>query len=57
MSANETIKYVGDALSVSVVVATIAAWLPAVAAILSIVWSVIRIYESKTVQGWFGRVP
>ncbi len=30
-------------------------WLPAVASLLSIVWLVIRICESKTVQGWLGR--
>ena len=28
-------------------------WLPAVAAALSIVWTVIRISETDTVKGWF----
>lgn len=55
MEGHETIKHVGDALSISVVVATIAAWLPAVAALLSIVWTCIRIYETKTVQRWVGK--
>jgi hypothetical protein len=31
-------------------VATVAGWLPAVAAIFTIVWTGIRIYESRTVQ-------
>lgn len=51
----ESIKHVGDALSLSVVLATIAAWLPAIAALFSIVWTVIRIYETKTVQRLIGR--
>lgn len=55
MIDQETVKHVGDALSLSVVVATIATWLPAVAAVLSIVWTAIRIYETRTVQRWIGR--
>lgn len=50
MQHHETVKNVGDALSLSVVVGTIAAWLPAVAALFSIVWTAIRIYETKTCQ-------
>jgi hypothetical protein len=30
-------------------------WLPAVAALLSIIWTLLRIYESKTVQGLLGK--
>jgi hypothetical protein len=48
-------KTVADLASVSVVIATLASWLPAVAALISIVWTLIRIYETKTVQGWLGR--
>ncbi|MDF0540735.1 hypothetical protein PX699_00130 [Sphingobium sp. H39-3-25] len=44
-----------DALSVTVVVATLAQWLPSVAALFTIAWTAIRIFETKTVQGWFGR--
>lgn len=55
MQSQEAIKHVGDALSVSVVVATIASWLPAIAAVMSIVWTAIRIYETSTVQKWLGR--
>jgi hypothetical protein len=28
-------------------------WLPAVAAALSIIWTVIRIFETETVKRWF----
>jgi hypothetical protein len=46
----EQVKSVGDAVSIAGVVATLAGWLPAVAALLSIVWTGIRIYETETVQ-------
>ena len=45
----------GDAVSFGVVVATIAEWLPAVAALLTVLWTAIRIYETKTVQRMLGR--
>jgi hypothetical protein len=51
---SEPVKYVVDALSIMTVLGTLVNILPAIAAILSIVWSVIRIYESKTVQKWIG---
>jgi hypothetical protein len=47
---DEAMKAVGDVLSISVIVGTLADWLPSVAAIISIVWGVIRIYETDTVQ-------
>jgi len=51
---SEPAKHVVDALSILTVLGTLMDYLPAVAALLSIVWSLIRIYESKTVQGWLG---
>lgn len=50
MSA-EHVKTTVDVLSISTVIATIAGWLPAVAALFTIVWTAIRIWETKTVQG------
>ena len=51
MSAPEqAVKAAGDVLSLTVVVGTLASWLPAVAALISVVWGVIRIYETDTVQ-------
>lgn len=41
----EQVKLVGDVLSVSTVVATIVGWLPAIAAVFSIVWTSIQIYN------------
>lgn len=48
----EHAKTVGDALSVGTVIATLAGWLPAIAALVTIIWTVIRILETRTVQGW-----
>jgi chromate transport protein ChrA len=47
---SETAKTVMDVLSIGTVIGTIAQVLPAIAAIFTIVWTIIRIYETKTVQ-------
>lgn len=47
----ETAKHVADALSIVTVVGTLMELLPAVAALFTIIWTAIRIYETKTVQG------
>ena len=52
----EGTKHVVDGLSLVTVVGTLTDLLPAVAALFTIVWTVIRIYETKTVQGWINRV-
>lgn len=52
---NEHAKTAIDGLSLVTVLATLAQWLPAAAALASLVWTVIRIYETRTVQGWLGR--
>jgi hypothetical protein len=51
----ETIKHVTDGLSILTVVGTLADILPALAALFSLVWSLIRIWETKTVQDWLKR--
>ncbi len=55
LQADEHVKQIGDALSISTVVGTLANLLPAIAAILTIVWTAIRIWETDTVQMIFGR--
>jgi hypothetical protein len=52
---DEATKLAGDALSLTVVGGTLLQMLPAFAALFSIVWSLIRIYETKTVQRWLGK--
>ena len=51
----EPAKHVGDAVSIGVTFATIVQWLPAVAALLTIVWTAIRIYETRTIQRLLGK--
>jgi hypothetical protein len=55
LQADEQVKQLGDAISILTVVGTLAELLPAVAAILTIIWTAIRIWETDTVQCIFGR--
>lgn len=56
MSENhETAKNVVDALSIMTVVGTLVEMLPSVAAIFTIVWTAIRIWETETVRNLLGR--
>ena len=52
---DESTKQAVDAASVFTAVGSILAWLPAIAALFTIVWTGIRIYETKTVQNWLVR--
>jgi len=52
---DETVKYVIDGVSFLTVVGTLAEMLPAVAAIFTIVWTAIRIWETKTIQKLINR--
>lgn len=45
-------KHFGDGVSIAVAFSTLVGWLPSVAALISIIYGAIRIYETKTVQGW-----
>jgi len=53
----EGIKHVGDAVSIVTVVGTLANVLPAIAAMFTIIWTGIRIYETDTVQKLLGKTP
>ena len=44
------VKITGDGLGIGVLVGTLTDHLPAVAATTTILWTLIRIYETKTVQ-------
>jgi hypothetical protein len=52
---SESAKQVGDAVSIVTVVGTLAEVLPAIAALLTIVWTAVRIYETDTVQRLLGK--
>lgn len=49
-TVTENVKHIGDGVSISTLLATIAGWLPHFAALLTVVWTGIRIYETRTVQ-------
>lgn len=51
------VKASADVVSAGIVVGTIAQLLPHIAAILTIFWTLIRIYETDTVQGVIRRAP
>lgn len=52
---NEHTKHVIDWTSIGIVLGSLIQVLPSIAAALSIVWTLIRIYETKTVQRWLGK--
>jgi len=54
LQIDEQVKQVGDAVSILTVVGALAELLPALAAILTIVWTAIRIWETDTIQRMFG---
>jgi hypothetical protein len=49
---NDQAKIIIDASSIAVIAGTLINWLPAAAALASLIWSIIRIYETETVQRW-----
>ena len=51
----DTVKHVLDGASILTVIGTLVEFLPAVSAILSIVWMSLRIYETDTVQKLLGK--
>lgn len=51
----EGVKLLADAISITTLLGTLAQMLPNLAALATLVWTSLRIYETKTVQGWLGR--
>ncbi len=51
----EGMKHLLDGLSIATLLGSLIAMLPAVASILTIVWTAIRIYETATIQRWLGQ--
>jgi hypothetical protein len=52
---HETAKTTVDAISIVTVVGTLADVLPAVAALFTIIWTALRIYETDTVRKLLGK--
>lgn len=53
----ESSKHVADGISLGTAFGTLIGVLPGIAALLSIIWSAIRIYESRTMQKLLGHNP
>lgn len=51
----EDIKHIVDGVSLGTVLGSFTGSLPSVAAVFSIVWTVIRIYETATMQRLLGK--
>jgi len=52
---HETAKTTVDAISIVTVVGTLAEVLPAVAALFTIIWTALRIFETDTIQKLLGK--
>ena len=55
LDQHEATKHAIDALSVITVLGTLMETLPAIAALFTIIWTSIRIWETKTVQNFIGK--
>ena len=51
----EATKHLIDTASIATAVGTLMQLLPAIAALFTIIWTTIRIYETKTVQKLLGK--
>ncbi len=52
---DDGMKHVLDLASITTVVGALMGILPSIAALFTIVWTGIRIYDTKTVQSWIKR--
>ena len=52
MDQTEATKHVLDGISAVTVLGTLTQILPPLAALFTILWTILRIYESKTIQTW-----
>lgn len=55
MSAPQQMVKAVDGAAVGTMLATLVGWLPSIAAIFTIIWTAIRIYETDTVQRILGK--
>jgi hypothetical protein len=52
---SDSTKHLIDVASIATVLGTLVELLPSVAALFTIIWTGIRIYETDTVQGMLGK--
>lgn len=53
---SDATKHIIDGASIATAVGTLMQVLPSIAALFTIVWTAIRIYETKTVQKLLGKI-
>jgi hypothetical protein len=56
LDQHEATKHAIDAVSVLTVLGTLMEVLPAIAALFTIIWTAIRIWETKTVQNLISKI-
>lgn len=56
LDQHEATKHAIDAVSVLTVLGTLMEVLPAIAALFTIIWTAIRIWETKTVQSLISKI-
>lgn len=52
MNDSWIVSWIGNSVSLGMIISTIVGWLPAIAALIGVIWYTVQIYESKTVQRW-----
>lgn len=52
MDSSTINQWLGNGLSAGAIISTFAGWTPSIAAIVALIWYLIQIYESATVQRW-----
>lgn len=55
LDQHDGIRQTADIASIGIAVGALVGWLPALAAALTVIWTGIRIFETKTVQRLLGR--
>ena len=52
MQVSEQLKMAGDGLSIGTIILSLFDKMPSIAAFAAFIWTLIRIWETETVQGW-----
>lgn len=52
MNDSPIVSWIGNSVSVGLIVSSIIGWLPAIASSIAVVWYLVQLYESKTIQRW-----
>lgn len=56
MDGDSSVTHLADAGAGAILVLTLNQWLPAIASLVTILWVMLRFWESDTMREWTGRV-